>query len=153
MGNRSPDGIVSIWSLSLMSVYFKGFFFSCVSFCFKSKNLSPCLRVFLLLNYHDQGKSYKGKLFKINYFIYLHPSPVPPSQSSSPRPSSLLTLRGCPSPPPESFSGASSLYRIRTFLSHWGQARQSVLWYIHTRVLRPTPVCSLVGGCLTVSEV
>lgn len=66
-------------------------------------------------------------------------SPVPRPGSSS-HISSPLPPRGCP------FPGVLSLYRIRWVLSHGGQWRHSVLYYICAMDVRPDCACSLVGG-------
>ena len=60
--------------------------------------------------------------------------------------------RVCPPPPTSPFSEASSLYRIRHILSHWGQTRQSVLCYICLVALVPALVFSLVGGLVSPSS-
>ena len=86
-----------------------------------------------------------------NHFIYI-PNVVPPFLV--PPVPDFLTQFPLPFSservPPS--SEASSLYRIRCVLSHWGQTRQSVLCYICARGHRPAHVCSLVGGLVSGSS-
>ena len=94
--------------------------------------------------------------FKLNCFIYLHSNCCPSSQlhpqNFSPHPSlPFVSERVLPPTPanyafphPASpFPGASSLYRIRCILSHWGQTRQSSATYKPGRA-----VCVCVCVCV-----
>jgi hypothetical protein len=51
---------------------------------------------------------------------------------------------------PSPFPGASSLYKIRHILSHWGQRRQSP--YICEGGHRPAHVCFLIGNSFSESS-
>jgi hypothetical protein len=85
-------------------------------------------------------------------FIYI-PHSWSPLAEFLPDPFVPLPLRGCSPPPVSLHPGASSLYKIRYILSHWGQTRQSSATYVSVALDQPMWALWLVAQSLELTRV